>query len=912
MSASFPQRPPSAGLVNLGNSCFASAVIQSLFLTDAFRSLLTGLRLSPSEMQRYGVLRSLQHLFGLLLFGVRSEYRPAGFLSSLPERFHNGSQQDADEFAKFLLDAVSSSIADIHKQRGAAGKRKADEMEAGETETAEEERKQPQPLRDPAQRSVNSISLASAAESSSGGAAMTDAGPAQVRPSQGKIFGGAQSSPLLSAAAAAISSVPPSPLPAFSVARSLPASSAPAGLVSPPAVPVPAFCSAAVPQHDVDANFGGLARSTITCLRCGLQSVKDEAFLELPLPMQQMDTEQRRQLEDSIHRAREEAQRPQPTQQHAQQTVNMEVEEVERTHGQQKVEAEKARTVSSAVPEQPNLPLDVLARIAQFASPLALPLSRSLRSAHSAQPHHVAAAAHPTASHTSPAAASSTRTAPPFSSSPAAVSPTVVSAVRPAVIPSSSSPLPSASAAAAVSLPRVLSSTDRLNSSAMQDSHISSVMSPSSASVFLPASSSSFSSTAAQGDAAAKLLAACLAQFALQAQALTSVATLTTAAAIAQKVKSSWEEQQSAEAEKAEKEATAAAAARDEQCTALVIYAPPPHSQLTAPSASGSDPAAASPLSNAADGFSLVGSTSSSSAFSSSSSSSASLLHLPAMLELYLSPELLAGADAYHCSHCASKQAATKALTVQSPPPHLLICLKRNEYHTDSGTRTKILTEVKFPCILHLPVTASAPASATISASASSAASTSACTYALYSVVVHSGLNADSGHYYAIGRWSGQLRRRMREELRRRGERQQAQVKEEREAEAAAWLRLAPELEEEARAGDFFLFNDSSVTAASFSTIAQVTKRQQQDVAYLLFYVRLDGEAEGDRQEQEAVDPLLAVNPMLRKLAELEQLSFRRQQEKAVREAVQAAMQTLPKMPAYDTAAMQDYTDPDQ
>lgn len=260
------------------------------------------------------------------------------------------------------------------------------------------------------------------------------------------------------------------------------------------------------------------------------------------------------------------------------------------------------------------------------------------------------------------------------------------------------------------------------------------------------------------------------------------------------------------------------------------------------------------------------------------------------MLALYLAPELLTGENAYHCSHCQSKQPATKTLTVTQPPPHLMLCLKRNSYNKSTHSRNKITTEVKFPALLTLPTAAS-----------------SAAVYCLYSVVVHGGMSADSGHYYAIGRWSGELRLRMRAEL----QRLVGEGGGDRKAGAGDWLRYERELEESARCGEWWTMNDSSVVSASFTTIAQLTKRCATDVAYLLMYVRVDDEDEvAAGQAGGGEGEVLSVNPLLERLAAMEQQIWVKQQEKSAKAALVTAMQQLPKLPDYKPPP-EDYVDPD-
>jgi len=136
------------------------------------------------------------------------------------------------------------------------------------------------------------------------------------------------------------------------------------------------------------------------------------------------------------------------------------------------------------------------------------------------------------------------------------------------------------------------------------------------------------------------------------------------------------------------------------------------------------------------------------------------------------------------------------------------------------------------------------------------------------------------------------------------------------------WMRWQREMEEFARGGDFFNFNDSTITPSSFTQIAQLTKRNRTDVAYLLFYIRVDGDEEEQAQRKveenkddgadsmNDEDDVCSVNPMLERLAVMEQQTWVRQQEKAAKEVLTNVMQRLPKLPDYKPPP-DDYVDPD-
>ena len=817
------------GLAQLGNSCFLNSTVQSLFLTDDFRSSLTSLQLSPAEMQRFATLRSLQHLFGLLMYCTRTSYSPKAFRAEMPEVFRNGSQQDADEFAKHLLETVHSQWKELQAQRTqqqqqqGTAKRKAEEVE-GEGQ--------------PGERRLAAVFPLSS-ERSSPSPPPPASSDATTQPSlHGPIRGGGESSsgpvlllhsprPIHLASAPAKPSVLPattnSPLPTAS-----PSSSSLSTGSTPRAPPPCSPSSSTPPQHDLDPQFGGVVSSCIRCLRCGHSSVKEEAFLELPLPMQQMDDEQRSELHKRIERAQQQAQQPQqpPTRQTA-------------TGGSdsQRPPAAAPAAEDSLIPQPASyssppssvavakvaralsatcLPDPVLANILAFADVRPAALSRL-------KPRPTAVTA-PIPRIPPPSAADEERSA--------------QALLRLRGLPSSS-PSPSASDLSSES-----SASVSVAGNSFAPSSSSTALAPStSSSPSMTSSASPAPSPSSPSALLATFLARAVLHTTMQASLLTTLTTLTTAATLAQQ-----QQEEQLMVEKQEKHSV------EDKSTALVLYTPPPHLPSTSPSA---------------DAALIAPSASASSSASSSSSSSSSSLSLVRMLELYLSPELLLGDNAYECAHCASKQSATLSCAISFPPPHLLIALKRNSYHSQVHSRSKLMTEVVFPAFLRLP-----------------SPSTPHAAYALYSVVVHSGLSADSGHYYAIGRRSGALRRRMQLQLRQQS------------SEEA--------LEEEARgcAGDFCTYNDDSVTAASFATVRQVTRRCPQDVAYLLLYVRVD---EQSSQQLEGPEPV--ENPLLRRLAELEHRAHQDRERKE--QAAAAARLLAPLKPASYTPPAEGWTDPD-
>eukprot|EP00933_Yihiella_yeosuensis_P044225 TRINITY_DN39331_c0_g1_i1.p1 TRINITY_DN39331_c0_g1~~TRINITY_DN39331_c0_g1_i1.p1 ORF type:complete len:316 (-),score=52.67 TRINITY_DN39331_c0_g1_i1:53-889(-) len=87
------------------------------------------------------------------------------------------------------------------------------------------------------------------------------------------------------------------------------------------------------------------------------------------------------------------------------------------------------------------------------------------------------------------------------------------------------------------------------------------------------------------------------------------------------------------------------------------------------------------------------------------------------------------------CPRCQSKQQAGKWCEIVSPPQHLCVCLNRFTFSMEKMDYIKEKTPVSVSGILKI----------------------GPFEYQLYMVIVHTGKDATSGHYYAIGRRSEQV-----------------------------------------------------------------------------------------------------------------------------------------------------------
>lgn len=137
------------------------------------------------------------------------------------------------------------------------------------------------------------------------------------------------------------------------------------------------------------------------------------------------------------------------------------------------------------------------------------------------------------------------------------------------------------------------------------------------------------------------------------------------------------------------------------------------------------------------------------------------------MLNSYFLPEELSENNKYFCEKCASLQSARKYLEMEKLPKYLILTLKRFTFNIQTQKRSKILTTLQYPmnfaicsgcevCVHErLPSNDSSIDKQTSNSPGNAGRTftvTSGCqsndNYRLKSVIVHSGLSSDNGHYY--------------------------------------------------------------------------------------------------------------------------------------------------------------------
>ncbi|XP_028930776.1 ubiquitin carboxyl-terminal hydrolase 28 isoform X3 [Ornithorhynchus anatinus] len=109
------------GLKNVGNTCWFSAVIQSLFQLPEFRRLVLGYSLPPNlkencrshaEKRNIVFMQELQYLFALMMGSNRKFVDPSAALELLKGTFRSAEeqQQDVSEFTHKLLDRLEDAF----------------------------------------------------------------------------------------------------------------------------------------------------------------------------------------------------------------------------------------------------------------------------------------------------------------------------------------------------------------------------------------------------------------------------------------------------------------------------------------------------------------------------------------------------------------------------------------------------------------------------------------------------------------------------------------------------------------------------------------------------------------------------------------------------------------------------------
>ncbi|XP_019956865.2 ubiquitin carboxyl-terminal hydrolase 38 [Paralichthys olivaceus] len=286
-------------------------------------------------------------------------------------------------------------------------------------------------------------------------------------------------------------------------------------------------------------------------------------------------------------------------------------------------------------------------------------------------------------------------------------------------------------------------------------------------------------------------------------------------------------------------------------------------------------------------------------------------LSVPDLVNYFLAPETLDEDNAYFCEKCSSLQRAEKTLKVVSAPEYLILTLLRFSYDAKCHIRRKILENVTIPSLMRLPVHAPSmtlPCSSSTSSSLQVDSPESSenlakklkpsqreeeeeekeridgpevingegeipvlsVPYVLSSVVMHSGISSESGHYYSYGRnlsgTDGTQHPANHFALHEDLGNGQAECS----PSTCSALSVPPEQGDTVpksvqEARDWLLFNDSRVTFTSFQSVQNITNRFPKDTAYVLMYRKQELQGQNINGGLTANGMRLSAEPPLQK-----------------------------------------------
>ncbi|XP_065733745.1 ubiquitin carboxyl-terminal hydrolase 38 isoform X2 [Phocoena phocoena] len=226
------------------------------------------------------------------------------------------------------------------------------------------------------------------------------------------------------------------------------------------------------------------------------------------------------------------------------------------------------------------------------------------------------------------------------------------------------------------------------------------------------------------------------------------------------------------------------------------------------------------------------------------------------LLNYFLAPEILTGDNQYYCENCASLQNAEKTMQITEEPEYLILTLLRFSYDQKYHVRRKILDNVSLPLVLELPVKRTTSFSSlseswsldvdftdiseNLAKKLKPSGTEEACSpklvpYLLSSVVVHSGVSSESGHYYSYARniTGTESSYQMCHQPKTLTLASSQSHLLGRDSPSAV---VEQDLENKEMSKEWFLFNDSRVTFTSFQSVQKITSRFPKDTAYVLLY----------------------------------------------------------------------------
>ncbi|MEE6473135.1 hypothetical protein FKM82_009863 [Ascaphus truei] len=189
------------------------------------------------------------------------------------------------------------------------------------------------------------------------------------------------------------------------------------------------------------------------------------------------------------------------------------------------------------------------------------------------------------------------------------------------------------------------------------------------------------------------------------------------------------------------------------------------------------------------------------------------------LINHFLCPEMLIADNKYQCETCVSLQDAEKVVELTMGPQYLNLTLLRFSFDLKAMKRRKILDNVSIPLVLKLPIHVTSGESEDSSPQRNNRCSSSnvdqSVTYDLCTVIVHSGLSSESGHYYCYAR--------------------ECVDKDTQRLSSAGAKKFTSDKHLDLEI-QWYLFNDTRVSFSSFESVSNVTSFFPKDTAYVLFY----------------------------------------------------------------------------
>lgn len=199
---------------------------------------------------------------------------------------------------------------------------------------------------------------------------------------------------------------------------------------------------------------------------------------------------------------------------------------------------------------------------------------------------------------------------------------------------------------------------------------------------------------------------------------------------------------------------------------------------------------------------------------------------IASLLSRFVATRTLGGDNALSCSQCERKTESRAHTVIATPPEHLILTLKRMYYDWAQQKTRKCLHDVQFPALLTLPALSEDEEEVLFNEQeATQKKQQRKRQYGLYGVLVHSGMTANSGHYYSFCRESSTKSKQLHLE----------------DSPLTPWIK----------------FNDMKVETSNWKEINRLVANSISDSVYLLLYKRIGYDippSDIDNQEDDGME----------------------------------------------------------